>query len=98
MKTVFNEEIMVDDEIMYIYKSMGIDLICFGKVIRIENKEGFGSMARERLHVHKTYEVDNNIISRSKKVDKDVILTNPMAFKCGQILENPRWKNDNRFI
>lgn len=96
MKTVFGEEIEIGDEIMYIYKSMGIDLICFGTVFDIEVKEGFGSVQRERLHVQKTYEIDTNIIQRSKTIDKNVILTNPMAFKCNQELKNPRWKYERK--
>jgi len=90
MKTVFGEEIKEGDEIMYIYKAMGIDTIAFGTVLEIEQwpNSMFSTGFQERLHVMKKYDMKSYRYS-IKKVNKKVILTNPMAFKCNQMLRNP---------
>ena len=90
MKTVFGEEIRKGDEIMYIYKSMGIDTIAFGTVLEIEQKPNrmYSTGVQERLHVMK--ECDMRSFRRKvEEVNKKVILTNPMAFKCNQVLRSP---------
>ena len=86
LKTVFGEEIKVDDEIMYIYNRNGDMVISFGKVLEIEQREvRYFPRGQTRLHVHKTYEIHYG----ERPFDKKVILTNPTAFKCGVPIEQP---------
>jgi hypothetical protein len=88
LKTVFGEEIKVDDEIMYIYKKYGDLAICFGKVLEIEHREvRYFPRGQTRLHVHKTYEIFGE---ETEVLDMNVILTNPTAFKCGVPIEHPK--------
>ena len=87
MKTVFNEDINIEDEVMYIYKAYGVDVICFGKVLDIEN---IGE--NERLKVQKTHEILYGKWETLKEVNKVVRLTNPIIFKCNKTLLNPSKK------
>jgi len=90
METVFGEEIKEGDEIMYIYKSQGIDVIAFGTVLEVEKypSESYVQGYYERLHVMKECDMKSYRDS-VKEVNKKVILTNPMAFKCNQMLKSP---------
>lgn len=87
MKTVFGEEIEVDDKIMYIYKGThGSLVISFGEVTKIEYKKRYSHADPvPEMHVHKTYEISHE----SKVCDKNIILRNPTIFKCGQELKYP---------
>lgn len=83
IKTVFGEEIKVNDNIMYINKQYGSMILSFGKVIDLGvYKHPYHIHPSTRLHVHKTFEMCDNK-DHCKKCDKMVILTNPTAFKCG---------------
>lgn len=84
MKTVFDEEIEVNDEIMYINNSAGINYICFGKVIEIQYID-----KAERLKVNKTHEILYGKWDTLREVNKKVILTSPIAFKCNKMLSTP---------
>lgn len=89
MKTIFGEEIKEGDEIMYFYKSQGTDYICFGKVLKIrqrQNKCRVGGM-EEVMDVHKSCHVRYGRVL--EKIDKKTILSSPLVVKCNQILTNP---------
>ena len=89
MKTIFGEEIKVDDEIMYFYKSQGTDFICFGKVLQIRErpcKYRVGGV-EEVLDVHKMGHIRYG--RDLEKVDKKTFLTSPLVVKCNQLLTNP---------
>jgi phage host-nuclease inhibitor protein Gam len=94
MKTIFGEEIKAGDEIMYIYKSHGIDTIAFGTVLEVEKfpSERYVRGYYERLHVMKKCDM-KSYRDTIKEVNKKAILTNPMAFKCNQMLRNPLEKD-----
>ena len=88
MKTVFDEEIKIGDEIMYLYMRHGSLLTCFGTVFDIKFKEKpYFPRAQEELHVRKKLEIAG--YRENKVCDTKVILTNPTAFKCGIPLECP---------
>jgi len=90
IKTVFGEEIKVNDEVMYIYKSNGEMLICFGKVLELKYvKKQYYHGLQPIMHVHKTSEISYN---KLRSCDKNVILTNPTIFKCGTKLQYPKSK------
>jgi len=92
-KTVFEEPIEVGDKIMYIYKSQGIMSICFGEVLSVEyKKHKYMTRKQPRLHVQKKYEIRDG--RRRQPTDIKVILTNPIAFKCGQDLPYPSDDHD----
>jgi hypothetical protein len=85
IKTVFKEEIVAGDKIMYIYKASGITHICFGEVLDIEYKNVKCVTGEQpHLHVHKVGEMWDG--RRFESCDKKVILTSPLAFKCNQPL------------
>ena len=90
MKTVFGEEIKVGEKIMYIYKAQGIDTIAFGTVLEVEKFPSNHHVGGyyERLHVMKECDM-TSLRDSVKVVNKKVILTNPMAFKCNRMLRSP---------